>query len=235
MSFNIVTDPDDLLRIEIPPNVMRDVEEAVRRIEGLLPSIYRGLRNVLDMVPPETPERAMYHHELGVVEEILRFLDNPGKSYLIGVPFQPATIEDDETYVALYMGVPKSQFKVLGPVRCMVVIYPITVMFPDNMLRAAFAHELVHCTVGDPYEIITYKVEMMLTDLAPDLFLTVQYAPEHMLRAIVEYLKRNRVPVMDYETTDAVIMRAWTDPRYARQILSKSVMVQLKPSASWKD
>ncbi len=225
MSFNIVTDPDDLLG-KIPPNITRDMEIVVRRIEGLLPSLYMGLKTVLEKA---RPKRARYRHELAIVEEILKFLDNPGNSYLIGVPFQPATIKDDKIDVAAHMAIPTFRFLFLGFTKCTVLIFPVTTVYSDNMLRSALAHELVHCVVGDIHERITYRFEKMLTDLVPDLFLAVRYAPKHMAITITEYIKQNRVPVADFETAEFIVTRIATRLEYARQILSKSVMIQLKP------
>ncbi len=234
MSLNIVTDPDELLRIEIPPNVIGDIERAVKRVEDLLPSIYRGLGKILDMARPWSPEQAIYYHELSAIKEILKFLDNPGVSYLIGVPFQPAIFEDDNVYTVVNMGVPRLRIEILGPTKCTVLVFPVTIMYPDIVLRSVFVHELVHCTIGDPHEIITYKVEKMLTDLAPDLFLTTQRVPKYVMRAIAEYLKQSRVPVMDLETCEAVIKRIRADPEYASQILGRSVIVWLRPSIFWR-
>ncbi len=232
MSYNIVTDPDDLLR-KIPPNIMRDIESVMRRIEGLLPSLYMGLKTVLEKA---RPKRAKYYYELVVVERILRLFGDPGVSYLIGVPFQPVSIEDDDISV-IPMAVPNIPIAVLGPTKCTVLVFPSAVVFPDIMLRSVLVHELVHCVVIDLLEWVTHKVEEMLGDLAPDLFLSTRFEPEHMLEptmeTITEYLKQNRVPVTIPETTDAVIDRIATDPEYADQILSRSVMIWLKPRASW--
>ncbi len=228
MSFNIVTDPDDLLG-EIPPNIMEDVERAVKRIEGLLPSIYRGIRIILDMAR-RIPLHTIYRQgELGIVRDISKLLENPGKSYLIGVPFQPALIEDDLVLMMGSMAVPTFQIRVLGPTKCVVIVFPVTNMFPDIILRSAFVHELVHCIARDPFERITYSVEKMLTDLAPDIFEYRLIIPPHMSQPAAEYIKRNRIPVMSYETLMAVGEKIMKDPEYARQILSKSVMIQLKP------
>ncbi len=234
MSYNIITDPDDLLRIEIPRNVMRDIKRVMERIEDLLPSIYRGLRRVLDMVRPWSFEQAIYHDELNAIKEILRLLDNPEISYLIGVPFQPIEIVGNEAILTMNMGIPKSQISVLGPTKCTVLIYPVTIMYPNIVLRSVLVHELVHCTIVDPHERVTYRVEKMLANFAPDLFLAARYPPPHIMRASIEYIKRNRVPVVDFKTNNVVTKKIRTDPEYARQILSKSVIVQLRPSASWK-
>ncbi len=233
MSYNIVTDPDDLLR-KIPPNVIRDMERVVRRIEGLLPSIYMGLEKALEKARPGSLWHFIYPQESGAVEEILKFLDDPGDSYLIGVPFQPLLFADDYVYRVAYMAVPRSRIEVLGPAKCTVLVFPSAVMLPDNILRSALAHELVHCTIRDPNERVTYGLEEMLTELVPDLFLAIHMRPPHMVIAIAEYMKQNRVPVISYKIIDVVVNRIATDPVYARQILDKSVIVQLKPSASWK-
>ncbi len=239
MSLNIVTDPDDLLRIEIPPNVMRDIERVVRRIEGLLPSLYMGLEKVLERAPPGSPERTEYRRELSVVKKILKFLDNPGNSYLIGLPFQPVMIMFiGDGIRVIPMAVPTTPIAVLGPTKCTVLIFPSAVMFPDIALRSALVHELVHCVARELGERGAYKVDKMLADLTPDFFhapeLLIEDMLEPMLVVMLEYIKRNRVPVTDHEITDAVIDRIATDPEYANQIFSKSVIVQLKPSASWK-
>ncbi len=240
MSYNIVTDPDDLLR-KIPPNITRDMERVVRRIEDLLPSIYRGLEKVLERAPPGSPERTRYSPELRVVERILRFLDDPGESYLIGVPYQPVVIVGGDMRGIMIMSTIPVQFWVPTPVKCVIVFHPATIMLPDNMLRTSLAHELVHCVAGELNEQATYLVEKMLTDLAPDLFPARQYEPgqivlipEDIMAAILNYIKQNRVPVIDPETYDIVIERFVRDLEYAIQIYIKSAIVQLKPSASWK-
>ncbi len=226
MSFNIVTDPDDLLRIEIPPNVMRDMERVVRRIEDLLPSIYMGLEKALERGPPG-------FWELRVVKKILKFLDDPGKSYLIGVLFQPVMFIGDDIRI-VSMAVLTTPIRVLGPTKCVVLIFPATALLSDSMLRGAFVHELAHCVVEELDEWDIYKVGVMLTNLVPDLFLAPELLPKDMIDTIAEYLKQNRVPVIAPKTVKAVATRFARDPGYARQILDKSVMIQLKPSASWK-
>ncbi len=235
MGFNFVTDPDDLLR-KIPPNITRDVESVVRRIKGLLPSIYRGLERVLEKVRPGSPEWTRYSQELSIVKEILKFLDNPGKSYLIGVPFQVVLIEDNNVYAVVNMSTPAISIEVLGPTKCTILIFPITTMYPDNILRSAFVHELVHCAVGDIHETRAYKVEEMLTDLAPDLFLAMhtQILLIPISRVVNWYAKKYRVPVISHETYDIVIDRIATDPEYARQILRRSVVMPLIPSIFWR-
>ncbi len=230
MSYNVATDPDDLLR-KIPPNITRDMEIVMRRIEGLLPSLYRGLRTVLSMVRPWSLLYAMYRRELGVVEEILRFLDDPGKSYLIGLPFQPVAIEDDNITV-IDMVVSRLRIEILEPTKCTALIFPVTIMYPDIALRSVLIHELVHCITGDPYGRVAYKVEMMLTNIAPILFPAVKYTP--LLRAGIEYIRQNRVPVISHETYDIVADRIARDPEYADQIFSKSAVIRLKPRAFWK-
>ncbi len=241
MSFNFVTDPDDLLR-KIPPNITRDLESVMRRIEGLLPSIYMGLEKALEKAPPGSPERTEYRRELRVVEKILKFLDNPGNSYLIGFPFQPVLLKAYITgYMAVYVmptAILTFKIEVLGPTECTIAIFPVTIVYLDEVLRSRLVHELACCVIKDPYERDTYKFEEMLTKLVPDLFLARQLMPEHMqepmMGATIEYLKQSRVPVTTPEITNAVGERIIRDTKYARQILRKSVIVQLKPSASWK-
>ncbi len=232
MGFNFATDPDDLLR-KIPPNITEDVERAVKRIEGLLPSIYRGLERALENVRPGSPEQAIYHYELRVVKMILGFLDNPVVSYLIGVPFQPAAIEDKDIIFVAPMARFTRQIAILGPAKCTIMIFPVAIMGLDNMLRNAFVHELVHCVIGDPYERVTYRVGELLGNLVPDLFLPALYVP-HVGRAILEYLKRRRVPVVSFEISEAVGERIATDIKYANKILDKSFIAQLKPSSFWR-
>ncbi len=227
MGFDIVIDPDDLLRKKIRLNVIRDMERVVRRIEGLLPSIYMVLEKALEKALPGTLE-------LITIKKILKLLDNPEKSYLIGVPFQVALIEDNYVYAMANMYTPTIPIGVLGPAKCTVLIFPATALFSDGMLRSAFVHELVHCAVGDPYEWATHLVEEMLTDLAPHLFANMHIRQQQVARAIVEYIKENRVPVISLETAEIVIKRIATDTKYANKILSKSVMIQLEPSAFWK-
>ncbi len=233
MSYNVATDPDDLLG-KIPPNITRDLESVMRRIEGLLPSIYMGLRRVLDMVRPWSFEQAIYHDELNAVKKILEFLDNPGVSYLIGVPFQPLQLEDNKIKTMIYMAVFAIPIAVLGPTRCVTMVYPAVVMLPDNILRSVLVHELVHCTIVDPHERVTYRVEKMLTDLVPDFFLATRMRPPHIVTAIAEYIKQSRVPVISYETDRNVNMRIAINPEYADEILSRSAIIQLRPSIFWR-
>ncbi len=231
MSYNIATDPDDLLR-KISANVMRDIESVMRRIDVLLPSIYMGLEKALEKAPPGSFEQAIYRDELNAVKKVLEFLDDPGNSYLIGVPFQLAAIEDRNIYVSP-MATFISPIAVLGFAKCTIMIFPAAVVLPDNMLRSSLVHELVHCAVGDPYERVTYRVREMLRDLVPDLFDTT-LLPADIMVTIIDYIRRSRVPVMHYKTAEIVGERIEIDPEYARQIFRKSVIVRLKPSASWK-
>ncbi len=242
MSYNIVTDPDDLLRIEIPPNVMRDMESVVKRIEGLLPSLYMDLKKVLEKAPPGSPEQAKYRSELRIIERILRFLDDPEESRLIGAPFQPIEIVGGYMRGILNMVTFTYQFWVPKPTTCLIMVFPAVIMLPDNMLRTSLVHELIHCVAGELNEWATHLVEEMLADLAPDLFPATQYELEHMIllipediaAAVLNYIKQNRVPVISIETFDAVVDRFATDTEYTKQIFRKSVIVRLKPSASWK-
>ncbi len=233
MSFNIARDPDDLLRKKIRPNVIRDMERVVRRVEGLLPSIYMGLEKALEKAPPGSPEWTRYRRELRVVEKILRFLDDPGNSHLIGLPFQPVIIKDNITKV-LDMHMFRSRLGVLEPMECAILLYPITTMYPDNMLIDTFIYKLIHCVVIDPYDMITYPVREMLVNLVPGLFVIMQHIPKRIGRAFVEYVKQNRIPVISLETNRIVTNRIATDTKYARQILRKSFIIRLRPSIYWR-